>query len=139
MTLLLKCYIYKDKKVMKGYLKQIHPVLPVKNVTEAIQYYTQKLGFKLSFKDDEHDPKYGGVQRDGIEIHLQWHDAKEWEVVIDRPLLRIYTDAINALYEEYKTKAVFHENTSLKETPWRTREFAFYDLFGNGLVFYINL
>lgn len=124
---------------MKGYLKQIHPVLPVKNVTEAIQYYTQKLGFKLGFVDEEIDPKYGGVQRDGIEIHLQWHDCKEWEIDIDRPLLRIYVDSVDSLYDEYKMKTVFHNNTSLKDTPWKTREFGFYDVFGNGLVFYCDL
>ena len=123
----------------KGFLKQIHPVLPVKNVTEAILYYTQKLGFILSFKDDGDDPKYGGVSRDTVELHLQWHDSKEWEIGVDRPLLRIYVDDIEALYNDYKTKGVFHENTSLKETAWGTKEFAFYDLFGNGLVFYRDL
>ena len=124
---------------MKGNLKHIHPVLPVKNVTEAIDFYTQKLGFKCSFKDAGNDPKYGGIQRDGIEIHLQWHDSKEWEIQIDRPLLRIYVDNIEALYDDYKTKDVFHKNTLLKDTAWGTREFGFYDLFGNGLIFYHDL
>ncbi len=121
---------------MKGFLKQIHPVLPVKNVTEAIHYYTQKLGFELYFKDAGADPKYGGVGRDGIEIHLQWHHEEEWENGLDRPLLRIYVGNIEALYDEFKAKSIFHENTSLKDTPWNTIEFAFYDIFGNGLVFY---
>ncbi|MCB0382117.1 MAG: glyoxalase/bleomycin resistance/extradiol dioxygenase family protein, partial [Psychroserpens sp.] len=91
---------------MKGYLKQIHPVLPVKSVTEAIFYYTQKLGFKLAFKDEGDDPKYAGITRDGIEIHLQWHDEKEWEDAIDRPLLRIYVEDVDALFDEYKTQDV---------------------------------
>ncbi|MFK7781437.1 VOC family protein [Psychroserpens sp.] len=112
---------------------------PVKNVTEAINYYTQKLGFELYFKDVGDDPKYGGVGRDGIEIHLQWHDSIEWENGIDRPLLRIYVDNTDALFEDYKTKGVFHENTALNNTPWKTREFGFYDLYGNGLVFYCSL
>ena len=30
---------------MKGRLKQIHPVLPVRNVSESISYYTDKLAF----------------------------------------------------------------------------------------------
>ena len=124
---------------MKAYLKHIHPVLPVKNVTEEIQYYTEKLDFKLAFKDEGVDPKYGGIQKDNIEIHLQWHDSKEWEVAIDRPLLRIYVNDIEALYDIYKTKGVFHKNTILKTTAWGTREFGFYDLFGNGLIFYHDL
>ena len=124
---------------MKGYLKQIHPVLPVKSVTEAIFYYTQKLGFKLAFKDEGDDPKYAGITRDGIEIHLQWHDEKEWEDAIDRPLLRIYVEDVDALFDEYKTQDVFHENTRLRDTAWGTREFGVYDISSNGLIFYRDL
>jgi hypothetical protein len=46
---------------------------------------------------------------------------------------------IDALYEEYKTQDVFHKNTSLKETSWGTREFAFYDPDMNGLTFYVDV
>ena len=44
-----------------------------------------------------------------------------------------------ALYEEYKLQNIFHEHTSLKETPWGTKEFAFYDIYGNGLTFYRDI
>lgn len=123
----------------KGYLNQIHPVLPVKDVKVALSFYINKLGFKTAFADNESDPKYAGIRRDGIEIHLQWHDAKEWEVTIDRPMLRIVTEHIEALFEKYKSKGVFHEKTALKKTAWGTKEFAFYDLYKNGLTFYANL
>ncbi len=33
----------------------------------------------------------------------------------------------------------FHAMTALRDTAWGTREFAFYDLNGNGLLFYRNL
>jgi len=123
---------------MKGYLKEIHPVLPVKNVTEALEFYIKKLGFELAFADDDKKPFYAGVKRDNIEIHLQWHDEKEWGA-IDRPSLRFVTQHIEALYDEYKTKNIFHKNTSLKKTDWGTREFAFYDLYQNGLTFYQDI
>lgn len=123
----------------KGYLKQIHPVLPVKSVTKAVDFYIEKLGFKLAFTDTTSDNGYAGVSRDGIEIHLQWHDEKEWVEGLDRPMLRIYVENITKLYEEYKTKDVFHERTALKEMIWGTKEFAFYDLCGNGLTFYRDL
>jgi len=123
---------------MKGYLKEIHPVLPVKDVSKALIFYIKKLGFEFAFSDDDQKPMYAGVKRDGIEIHLQWHDEKEWSV-IDRPALRFVTQHIEALYNEYKTKQVFHKNTSLKKTDWRTQEFAFYDLYMNGLTFYRDL
>jgi catechol 2,3-dioxygenase-like lactoylglutathione lyase family enzyme len=121
---------------MKGYLHQIHPVLPVKNVFEALDFYVNRLGFKIAFADDSKEPTYAGVIRDGIEIHLQWHDEKEWEAKSDRPMLRIVTEHIDALYEELTKKDVFHAHTLLRETAWGTREFAFYDPFMNGLTFY---
>lgn len=123
----------------KGYLHQIHPVLPVKNVVEALKYYVNKLGFTIAFADDSKDPSYAGIRRDAIEIHLQSHDAIEWESNFNTQMIRIVTQNIDALYDEYKAQDVFHKNTSLKETEWGTREFAFYDLYKNGLTFYKDL
>ncbi|WP_281540554.1 glyoxalase superfamily protein [Maribacter aestuarii] len=120
----------------KGYLHQIHPVLPVKDVVEALDFYVNRLGFRIAFADDSKQPKYAGIIRDAIEIHLQWHDAEEWELEIDRPMLRIVTQNIEALHEEYSEKDVFHAHTLLRETAWGTKEFAFYDPFENGLTFY---
>lgn len=122
-----------------GFLKTIHPVLPVKDISIAVGYYVNQLGFKLAFTDTTSAQGYAGVKRDRIEIHLQWHDEKEWIKGIDRPMLRIYVDHIEALFEEYKTQDVYHKNTSLKETPWGTKEFAFYDLYKNGLTFYRDI
>lgn len=120
----------------EGYLHQIHPVLAVKDVVEALDFYVNRLGFKIGFADDAKNPKYAGVLRDGIEIHLQWHDAAEWEGTVDRPTLRIVTQNIQELYNEYALKDFFHAHTLLRETAWGTREFAFYDPFHNGLTFY---
>jgi uncharacterized glyoxalase superfamily protein PhnB len=123
----------------KAYLKQIHPVLPVRNVIEAISYYVDRLGFKLAFKDAGDAPGYAGVTRDGVEIHLQWHDENDWTDGMDSALLRIYVEDVDLLFEEYKTASVFHERTTLKETAWGTKEFGFYDQDKNGLVFYRDL
>ena len=123
----------------KGYLKQIHPILPVQNVIVALFYYTNKLGFEIAFADDAEKPTYVGIRRDGIEIHLQWHDPKEWESAFNTPMLRIVTDNVEELFEEFKSKDVFHESTILKETEWNTKEFAFYDIYKNGLTFYSSL
>ena len=124
---------------MAGVLKAIHPVLPVKHVNNAISFYCDRLGFKIAFRDPTDPNGYAGVMRDSIEIHLQWHDEKEWVDGLDRPMLRVYVDNIEELFKEYSTKDVFHERTNLKEMPWGTKEFAFYDLYGNGLTFYRDL
>lgn len=124
---------------VKGYLHQIHPVLPVKDVVEALDFYVNRLGFKIAFADDSKNPKYAGILKDAIEIHLQWHDASEWELAVDRPMLRIVTENIEQLYTEYSEKDVFNAHTLLRETAWGTKEFAFYDPFKNGLTFYRDI
>ena len=123
----------------RGYLKQIHPVLPVQNVLAALFFYVNNLGFDILFADDPEQPKYAGITRDGIQIHLQWHDEKEWEVEIDRPMLRIETENVDTLFKEYQDKDVFHKDTKLMNSQWGTREFGFYDLYKNGLIFYTNI
>ena len=115
--------------------QEVNPVLPVRNVSDAIAYYMQKLGFRLLFQDAPHDPKYAGVERDGVRLHLQWHDAADFASV-EKLALRFVIDDEDSLFEEYRDKDVFHAQTALRDTAWGTREFAFYDRDGNGLLFY---
>ena len=124
--------------IKRGHLHQIHPILPVKDVVEALRYYVQKLGFTIAFADDPKNPSYAGIRRDDIEIHLQWHDAQEWMSGFNTPMLRIVTQNIEDLFKEYEKQGVFHKDTALRMTAWQTYEFAFYDLYGNGLTFYTD-
>ena len=110
-------------------------MLPSRDVAAAIGFYVGRLGFALAFADSTRDPGYAGLRRDGIELHLQWHDEEEWSRV-ERPMLRFVVPEVEALFEEYRDQGVFHERTALRRTPWGTREFAFYDLDMNGLTFY---
>ncbi|WAC01838.1 glyoxalase superfamily protein [Lacinutrix neustonica] len=123
----------------KPILHQIHPILPVENVVDALTYYVKKLGFTIAFADDSKLPTYAGVRRDGIEIHLEQHQATPLEVEFPKPMLRIVTEHVESLYEEYKYKKAFHENIKLRATAWQTREFTFNDLYENRLTFYQNL
>ena len=114
--------------------KQVKPILPVRDVAKAIAYYSCKLGFHVTFQDNEHSPKYAGVAREGVELHLQWHDVQDFGEG-GRAGLRFMIEDIAGLFEEYKGEDVFHAGTELRDTDWGTREFAFYDLDGNGLFF----
>ena len=58
---------------------------------------------------------------------------------VDTLALRFVIDDVDGLFEEYSDKGVFHSRTALADTAWGTREFAFYDMDGNGLFFYRNL
>lgn len=117
--------------------QQVFPVLPVQDVARSTEFYASKLGFTVYFQILD-KPGYARIGRDGVELHLQWHDAEEWERV-ERPMLRFLVADIDALFDEYKEKQVFHEGTALRDTPWGTREFAFFDPDQNGLTFFRNL
>ena len=118
---------------------ELSPVLPVRNVSEAMAYYTDKLGFTLRFTDDAQNPKYAGVARGAASFHLQWHEPADFRENVDTAALRFVIDDVDGLFAEYSGKNVFQAATALRDTPWGTREFAFYDLDGNGLFFYYSL
>lgn len=117
-------------------LLDVHPVLPSQDVRRSISFY-ERLGFSLAFQDAA-DPRYAGVRRDDAELHLQWHNPAEWAAV-ERPMIRLVASDVDALHDEYKPLGVFHDQTALRDTPWGTREFAFYDPDSNGLTFYRDL
>jgi catechol 2,3-dioxygenase-like lactoylglutathione lyase family enzyme len=119
--------------------RAVNPVLPVRSVSQAILFYTERLGFRLRFRDDLQDPEYAGVERDGICLHLQWHDPAGFREAVDTLMLRFLIEDVDALFEAYQDQQVFHDQTALGDTSWGTREFAFYDADGNGLTFYRDL
>ena len=124
--------------MQRAQFQAVHPVLPSRNVPLLIEFYVARLGFSLAFQDTESDPRYAGLRRDYVELHLQWHDPAEWQAV-ERPMLRFLVPDVETLFEEYKDKEVFHRQTALRKTDWGTQEFAFYDLDQNGLTFYRDL
>jgi len=123
---------------MQAKFEAVQPVLASQDVTKSVEFYVERLGFRLLGQDSATDPRYAVIRRDGVELHLQWHDPAEWSAG-DRPMLRFVVPEVEALFEEYRQAGVFHAGTALRETPWGTREFAFYDPYRNGLTFYRDL
>lgn len=122
----------------RALFQSVNPVLPSRDVAASVRFYVDRLGFALIFQDAPGDPRYAGLRRDAVEIHIQWHDPAEWQDGIDRPMLRFVVPEVDALFEEYRDKGVYHDRTALRDTPWGTREFAFYDPDRNGLTFYCD-
>jgi len=120
---------------MGAKLERLQPVLMVRDVGAAIEFY-RRLGFEEAFRDVPAEPRYAGVKRDGIELHLQWHDAKEWEYPNDRPTYRFVVQDVEGLLAEFRSAGGVGEETVVRDTPWGTREFHVRDLDGNGLQFY---
>ena len=97
-------------------LESVQPVLMSRDVVRSIRFY-EKLGFILAGQDAPHEPKYARVQRDGIELHLQWHDAKEWDYPTDRPTYRFVVLDVDELYKEFSESRALSDATSATDTP----------------------
>jgi catechol 2,3-dioxygenase-like lactoylglutathione lyase family enzyme len=54
----------------------IAPFFIVSNVTLALSFYSEKLGFEAVFKEPAHDPFFAIVQRDGAMIFLKAVNAE---------------------------------------------------------------
>jgi catechol 2,3-dioxygenase-like lactoylglutathione lyase family enzyme len=114
---------------------QVQPILGTRDLERAIQFYVDRLGFTLAFRDGSVPTNYVGFRRDRVELHMQFQYEHEMGTI----RLRLVVDDPDALYEEYKDKNVLREGTQVRDTSWGTREFAIYDLDRNSLTFYRDL
>lgn len=127
---------------MTSRLEAIHPVLRARDVDKSIAFY-QALGFNVVFQDASPNPTYVGIQRDEIQLHVQWADDRQWAYPIDRPVYRFMVSDVDTAFAEFSASGATPPNSSLsgpfsepKNTPWNTREFHMRDPSGNGLQFY---
>lgn len=101
----------------------IAPLVPSFSVDSAIQFYCDKLGFRLLHRDGE-PAKFASIERDGVQIYLydtQDKHLAEWSS------LRIKVDEIDELYAHCLSQGIVHPNGSLGTRPWGTREFVILD------------
>ena len=121
-------------------LQSVHPVLMSSDIQASIGFY-ERLGFTLTFQDNPSDPKYVAIKRDGVELHLQWHDKGQWAYPTDRPTYRFPAEDVDALYRELQERKALGTKpngspwAAPADTPWHTREFHVRDPDGNGLQF----
>ena len=115
--------------------KITQPILGTRNIQQAIEFYTQQLGFELAFADNADPPNYVGFQRDAVELHMQF----QFEHEMSRIRLRFLVEDPDALFTEYRERGIECTPNAIRDTPWGTREFALYDLDRNALTFYRDL
>lgn len=120
---------------MAAKLSAVHPVLMVRDVRASFEFYSN-LGFTIVFADSTANPKYAGIRRDSVELHLQWHDAGEWSHPVDRPTYRFLVDDVDGLFAELRGKVSAVDTKTVSDTSWGTREFHVRDPDLNGLQFY---
>jgi catechol 2,3-dioxygenase-like lactoylglutathione lyase family enzyme len=105
----------------------INPVLPVRDLSASVRFYTERLGFDFTFgdragsplKDGLGAPGYGGVRRGNVELHLQWQDESEFtKGTVGLTMLRILVGDPDGLFEEYRTTSAVDGRTQIRETSW---------------------
>jgi len=136
-------YVARDRTEVKcankdwepAMFKETHPILGTRDIQRAIEFYTQQLGFQLAFRDKTDPPNYLGFRRDAVELHMQFQFEHEMGTI----RLRFLVEDPDALFNEYRQRAVECTPNSVHDTPWGTREFALYDLDRNALTFYRDL
>jgi len=109
----------------------VSPLIPARDVEEAIAFYRDSLGFELDYRDAE-PAQFAIIGRDGVHLHLfasgDTHLA-EWTS------LRIEVVDIEPLYARCMEKACVHPNGALEARPWGTREFSVLDPSGVCIAF----
>lgn len=120
-------------------IREIIPVLMCRDVAASVLFYA-RLGFECLFQDSPTEPRYAVVQRDLVQLHLQWADANQWQPMLDRPNTRLRVAGVDRLFEELAAQGIAGASESPwavpAETPWGTREFHIRDIDGNGLQFF---
>jgi catechol 2,3-dioxygenase-like lactoylglutathione lyase family enzyme len=131
-------------------LTQTIPALPVREMTAAVAFYRDRLGFEVL----HHDGGFAVLGRDDAVLHL-WESGDEtWRERSDfaeRPVrtgaetfiagtasCRIMTEGVDDLYAELRSQGVLHpvSQGGVDDTDFGTREFATLDLDGNLVTFF---
>jgi hypothetical protein len=127
---------------MKPILHNVHPVLAANDIPMSVEFY-RRLGFAVLHLDNPIEPKYAVVQRDGVQLHIQWADSNQWAYPTDRPAYRFLVSDVDAVYREFVERDCITPQTGQGspwaapgDTSWGTREFHLRDPGQNGLQFY---
>ncbi|SHJ20888.1 glyoxalase superfamily protein [Aquimarina spongiae] len=107
-------------------------VLPVSNIDRSIEFYTNKLGFEVTFSWNT-PIDYAIVKRENIEIHLTLKEGYEKDEFIHTNIY-VFVNDIQLLHEEYTSKHVtFYRD--LNDQEYGMTDFDIMDLDGHILTF----
>lgn len=124
---------------MSTALEAVHPVLMSSDPSRSAAFFA-RLGFHVVFQDAASSPRYVALTRDGITLHVQWHERSQWACAHDRPTYRFLVQDVDGLFQLFQKAGAIAPSESLwatpGNTPWGTREFHLLDPDGNGLQFY---
>ncbi|HYM77478.1 MAG TPA: VOC family protein [Candidatus Dormibacteraeota bacterium] len=109
-------------------LSRIAPEIPVSNLKGSIEYYEQKLGFRVVMQMS--DGAYAIVERDDVAIHL-FEDNAQSSLRIG---IHIFTQDLETLHAELQQRGALVCQGIVRK-PWGNRDFRVRDESGNILKF----
>lgn len=118
-------------------LTSVTPILMVRDVTAAAEFYRSKLGFAIDFLYGE-PPFYGAVSRDGVCLHLRFVREPNFAALASQEvwlvLATIEVDDIHALFTEFDARGVEFVQKPKKQ-DWGGTDFHIRDPDGNQISF----
>lgn len=116
----------------------VAPVLLVRDVMEAADYYRDKLGFSYDRLWGE-PPDFCMVRREGLTVMLsQLGPGREvvphWQIVDKMWNVYFWVDDVETLYSEYQQSGA-KIDYSLHLKPYGVKEFGIQDLDGHDIAF----
>jgi catechol 2,3-dioxygenase-like lactoylglutathione lyase family enzyme len=130
-------------------LNQTIPAMPVHDMSAAVAFYRDRLGFEVV----HHDGGFAVMGRDEAVVHLWEASDETWRqrelretpvesgaesFIAGTASCRVRVEGVDELYEELRDRDVIHpvSRDGVKHTDFGTREFATLDLDGNLLSFF---
>jgi uncharacterized glyoxalase superfamily protein PhnB len=114
-----------------AHLLNVIPLIPARDVEEAIAFYRDRIGFEFVFRDAE-PASYAGIRRDAVTLHLYMSEDR---YLAENASLRIAVDDVDALYAQCQAAGCVHPNGALERKPWGSREFSVLDPSGVCIAF----
>lgn len=118
-------------------LKSVTPILMVRDVTRAAEFYHSKLGFQIEFLHGN-PAFYGAVSRDEICLHLRFVHQPNFAAIalleVSLILATIEVNDVKALFEEFEARGVDFPQ-KLTRQAWGGLDFYVRDPDGNTISF----
>ena len=118
-------------------LKDVTPILCVRDVKACAAFFQQKLGFEVNFLHGL-PPFYGAVSRDGVCLHMRYVQQPLFAQMAAQEKSLIFASIqvsnVQGLFKEFKARGVEFAQT-LKKQPWGGTDFQVRDPDGNVISF----
>lgn len=119
------------------FLKDVNPILCVRDVKACAAFFQQKLGFKIDFLHGI-PPFYAAVSRDGVCLHMRYVQQPLFAQTAAQEKSLIFASIqisnVQGLFKEFKARGVEFAQ-KLKKQAWGGTDFQVRDPDGNVISF----